>query len=99
MKNGCILNGGVGSGKSRTSLYYYFSQYGGSFEHGDFVPMRPDHPKLYIITTARKRDTLEWEIELAPFHMDKDDFVIDSWNNIKSIPMFTVRSLYLMSRE
>ena len=33
MSNGCILNGGVGSGKSRTSLYYYFQKNGGSFEN------------------------------------------------------------------
>ena len=31
MKNGCILNGGVGTGKSRTGLYYYFKENGGSF--------------------------------------------------------------------
>lgn len=88
MKNGCILNGGVGSGKSRTSLYYYFKEQGGSM-----MPTRKRmvNPKdLYIITTARKRDTLEWEMELAPFLMSpdpelnsyKNKIVIDSWNNI-----------------
>ena len=71
MKNGCILCGGVGSGKSRTALAYYFFQEGGNLlgnvAGDDYVPM-PDPPKdLYIITTARKRDTLEWEGELTPF--------------------------------
>ena len=58
MRNGCILCGGVGSGKSRTSLYYYFKEQGGSI-NPDYIRMK--NPKdLYIITTARKRDTLEW---------------------------------------
>lgn len=88
MKNGCILCGGVGSGKSRTSLAYYFKEQGGCVD-----PYRPmKNPKdLYIITTARKRDTLEWEGELTPFLMSKNPgvsfyknkIVIDSWNNIK----------------
>ena len=90
MKNGCILNGGVGSGKSRTSLYYYFKEQGGSIDPG-YIPMK--HPKdLYIITTARKRDTLEWEGELVPFLLSTNKehnkpytntIVVDSWNNIK----------------
>ena len=90
MRNGCILNGGVGSGKSRTSLYYYFKEQGGSIDP-DYVPMK--NPRdLYIITTARKRDTMEWEKELIPFLMygqsEEDSLysnkvVIDSWNNIK----------------
>lgn len=29
MHSGCILNGGVGSGKSRTGLFYYFKEQGG----------------------------------------------------------------------
>lgn len=88
MRNGCILNGGVGSGKSRTSLAYYFIQQGGNLD--PYKPMKT--PKdLYIITTARKRDTLEWEYELAPFLLstkpEKNAFygnsvVVDSWNNI-----------------
>lgn len=82
MRNGCILNGGVGSGKSRTSLAYYFTQMGGKL----YPYSRMTNPrKLYIITTARKRDTLEWEQELIPFLLSKeeDGVAIDSWNNIK----------------
>lgn len=82
MRNGCILNGGVGSGKSRTSLAYYFTQMGGKL----YPYSRMTSPrKLYIITTARKRDTLEWEQELIPFLLSKkeDGVIIDSWNNIK----------------
>lgn len=94
MKNGCILCGGVGSGKSMTSLAYYYLQNGGdiSFLMGDeYVTMDDVQIKdLYIITTARKRDTLEWEGELANFllstHPDtslyKNNVVVDSWNNI-----------------
>lgn len=91
MTNGCILNGGVGSGKSRTGLYYYFEEQGGSI-NPDYVPMKRKPKDLYIITTARKRDDLEWEGELVPFllstHPDQNVFygnkvVVDSWNNIK----------------
>lgn len=97
MFNGCILNGGVGSGKSRTGIYYFFDQQGGSFEDHEYVPMK--NPKdLYIITTAQKRDKLEWEGELAPFRMSthpelskykKQKVVIDSWNNIKKYASVT----------
>ena len=88
LKNGSILCGGVGSGKSRTALAYYFKEQGGGLN--PYKPMK--NPKdLYIITTARKRDTLEWEGELTPFLMSKNPGVgiyqnkiaIDSWNNIK----------------
>ena len=91
MKNGCILNGGVGSGKSRTALYYYFKEQGGSIDP-DYKPMKIRPKDLYIITTARKRDTLEWEGEMAPFLMSTNEsqnkrygnkIIVDSWNNIK----------------
>ena len=81
MHTGCILCGGVGSGKSRTALAYFYSQYGGDLENIG-KPMANPTP-LYIITTARKRDTHEWEMELAPFLLDTNQIVIDSWNNIR----------------
>ena len=66
MHNGCILCGGVGSGKSRTALAYYSSL--------------DEKGNLYIITTARKRDTMEWAKECEPFGLTP---VVDSWNNIR----------------
>lgn len=92
MKNGCILCGGVGSGKSRTSLAYYFQEQGGELNPNKYVKMPGTPRDLYIITTARKRDTLEWEAELVPFLISKDPkqslypdmkVIVDSWNNIK----------------
>lgn len=90
--NGCIFNGGVGSGKSRTGLYYYYKENGGSLlTYEDHIPMEDPPQDLYIITTAMKRDKCEWECELANFYMSTDPtvsiygnkVVIDSWNNIK----------------
>ena len=94
MKNGCILNGGVGSGKSLTSLSYYYLKNSGDEDFlngGQYVPMNDPPKDLYIITTARKRDTLEWEGELAPFllsvHPERNLYsnkvIVDSWNNIQ----------------
>lgn len=89
MKNGCILFGGVGSGKSRTALAYYYQEQGGRLGTDRYVDMQ--NPRdLYIITTARKRDTKEWEGELVPFLLStnpdvayyKNKVVVDSWNNI-----------------
>jgi len=67
MKNGCILCGGVGSGKSITALSYYYLQNGGDISsitgETDYMPMDDIGIKnLYIITTAHKRNTLEWEV-------------------------------------
>ena len=59
LKNGNILCGGVGAGKSRTGLYYYFKEQGGFIDDGQYIKM--NNPKdLYIITTAKKRDSQEW---------------------------------------
>ena len=87
MKNGCILCGDTGSGKSITAAAYYVQLYGGDLNGSALMK---DPADLYIITTARKRDTMEWEKELAPFmifsHEGKiynHNVVIDSWNNIK----------------
>ena len=51
-----------------------------------------DPKDLYIITTAHKRDTVEWEGEMTPFLLSTDPevclyghdikVVVDSWNNI-----------------
>jgi hypothetical protein len=90
LRNGNILVGGVGSGKSLTAIAYYFTLNGGNVD--PYIPMddifmRP----LYIITTAKKRDSKEWEGDLAKFFLSPDDETInigqfqptiDSWNNI-----------------
>lgn len=70
MHNGCILVGSVGSGKSRTALAYYKERVCGK---------GGTDPPLYIITTARKRDTKDWEKECEPFELEPK---VDSWNNI-----------------
>lgn len=91
MRNGSILCGKVGSGKSRTALGYYFMKECGGSVIGEYIPMCKT-VNLFIITTARKRDTKEWEGELAPFLISADhpedtiyqdlEVHIDSWNNI-----------------
>lgn len=91
MHNGCILCGDVGSGKSRTSLAYYCMQQNRSGNTIVYEKIRQTVEDLYIITTARKRDTFEWDSELANFRMSTDpendafkhSVVIDSWNNIQ----------------
>ena len=91
MKNGCVLCGGVGSGKSRTALAYYYIENEGLIENGSYEPMGDPPKDLYIITTARKRDTLEWEGEMTPFllstnpdvNLYSNKVLVDSWNNIK----------------
>ena len=88
LRTGSILVGGVGSGKSITALAYFYNK----VCCGDYakrsVPLKPK--SLYIITTAFKRDTLDWNNECARFGLSTDSnssiggisVTIDSWNKI-----------------
>ena len=88
LRSGSILCGGVGSGKSLTALAYYFVKICGGHLEPFFKMQEPI--SLYIITTARKRDTFEWDKECAHFGLSRNQemsidnilVVIDSWNNI-----------------
>lgn len=90
LKSGSILCGGVGSGKSRTALAYFFERVCGGKYTEPFHSV--ENPRdLYIITTAQKRDKLEWEKECSVFQLTsypQHDWLginvkIDSWNNIQ----------------
>jgi hypothetical protein len=66
IRNGCILKGGVGTGKSRTAMAYY-------------ITLAP-WIKLIIITTAKKRDSGDWQEEAKLWGCEP---VVDSWNNLQ----------------
>lgn len=94
LRNGSILCGGVGSGKSITALAYFYIFNGGSWDFlqgGDYKHTKDPAKDLYVITTAMKRDSKEWEKDMGYFLMStsKDlnvEFnrvVVDSWNNIR----------------
>ena len=91
---GKILCGGVGSGKSRTALAYFYlkvlnAQCSINGVGETTLPATPTD--LYIVTTAKKRDSLDWEREAALFALTSDPeaswghirVTVDSWNNIK----------------
>ena len=94
LRNGSILCGDVGTGKSRTALaYYYIKVCGGTMNiNGEGSWGEPVSPRdLFIITTAKKRDDAEWNKECVPFMISEDPersicnikLTVDSWNNIK----------------
>lgn len=84
MKNGCVLRGGTGAGKTLTSLVYIFEK----VLEGQ-TPIYPKHKYIkstnktpvYVITTPKKRDSGDWTSEAALVPMDLH--TVDSWNNIK----------------
>lgn len=97
MKNGCILCGGVGTGKSTTSLAYYIMRGGDGCYTKDDRYIEPTFLKqLIIITTAKKRDSKEWDNDLSRFGLSRDITktickmapIVDSWNNIKKYVNF-----------
>lgn len=106
LKNGSILVGKVGSGKSRTGLTYFFcKECGGKVcinQKGTYSPMTS--PKdLYIITTAKKRDDLEWDRELIPFMLYPREeapikIVIDSWQNLPKYAN-TMNSFFIFDEQ
>ena len=68
LHNGAILWGGVGTGKSRVAIAYY---------------VRHEAPKpIYVITTAKKRDSLDWVAEAAKKAITVPTLTVDSWNNL-----------------
>lgn len=97
MKNGCILCGDVGTGKSLTSIAYFFTKVCGGLYPiaignnylSAWGPLQAPM-NLVIITTAKKRDSEEWNEELSKFQLYSGynelygiTVTIDSWNNIK----------------
>lgn len=81
LRTGSVLEGGVGSGKSLTALSYFYSkELGGNLGGEYLLPSLPTNTMmLYVITTAKKRDSLDWENEAVLFNID---LKVDSWNNI-----------------
>lgn len=90
LHNGSILKGDVGTGKSLTAIMYFYTKVCGGIPNikgFSYQPMKTP-TELYIITTAKKRDQLDWEKELAQFGISRESnqdgiqVHVDSWNNI-----------------
>lgn len=106
LKSGSILVGGVGTGKSRTALAYFYEK----VCHGKIPRANSSNVRtpsnivpLYIITTAKKRDSLEWDEELALFNLSRGEdslipVTIDSWNNIKKY-VDTAHSFFIFDEQ
>lgn len=99
LKPGSILVGGVGSGKTLTSLVYFYEKIceGKVMQKNntsEYTPMRLKKD-LYVITTARKRDTLDWVKEAANVPLKIK--AVDSWNNIEKY--VTVKDAFFIFDE
>lgn len=69
MHNGCVLWGGVGTGKTMTALAYAME--------------RESDKQVVVVTTAKKRDSFDWQREAAMLGMNSSDIQVSSWNKIK----------------
>lgn len=69
MHNGCILNGDVGTGKTITALAYAL--------------LKEPGRDIYVITTAKKRNAMDWQNEAMKLGIHPDKIFVDSWNNIQ----------------
>lgn len=94
LRNGNVLVGGVGSGKTRTALVYFYTKVAkGGLQVNDVgLDKDPKNPTdIYVITTARKRDEFDWQTEAAGIGLSEDrslskggiKLTVDSYNNIK----------------
>ena len=83
LRNGCILTGKPGSGKSVVALQYYVERVLGVRHPADLPRRLAEGPRLYIITTARKRDDLDWQGDVSMYGLT-DYTTVDSWNNISN---------------
>jgi hypothetical protein len=90
--NGCILYGGTGSGKTITSLYYYaLKELEGEIDAAGILRRVGNPTELVVITTAKKRDALDWQKDAAALGIGSSDdgtvpgsrITVDSWNNLK----------------
>jgi hypothetical protein len=89
LRNGSVLAGGTGSGKTTVALAYYAQNVcEGALDRSEPMAKPKD---LIVITTAKKRDELDWESEALHYGIFRDpevsysgkEFIVDSWNNIK----------------
>lgn len=69
LNTGSVLMGGVGSGKTYTSIFW-------AKKYVD------KGKKLYVFTTAMNRNLGAWDDSIDKCGISKDDYVVESWNNI-----------------
>lgn len=91
LANGKVLCGSVGSGKSLTAVAYWYMTICG----GGLIPLVPrrSHIPCYVVTTAKKRNDREWDLEFARVGVDRNDENGDahviSWNEIHKLENVT----------